>query len=96
MLFQGSRYGGTEVIEPVNNRGEHPRVLAPRRIEPPAGVFEHVVSEGERLDHLAQRFYDDPTRYWLLLDANPQVLNPFELLRPGQRLRVPRNQVVRP
>jgi nucleoid-associated protein YgaU len=96
MIYQGSRYAGTEVIEPVNNQGEHLRVLALRRIAQPPGVFEHVVMEGERLDQLASRFYNDPKKYWLLLDANPEVLNPFELLRPGQRIRVPQNRVVRP
>ncbi|MCE9672843.1 tail protein X [Myxococcus stipitatus] len=96
MRYQGSRYTGTEVIEPINGQGEHPRVLAPRRIAPPPGVLEYVVLEGERLDHLAHRFYGDPKKYWLLLDANPGVLNPFELLRPGQRIRVPANQVLGP
>lgn len=96
MIYQGSRYAGTELIEPVNSQGEHPRVLALRRIPQPPGVLEHVVLEGERLDHLAHRFYNDPRKYWLLLDANPQVLNPFELLQPGRRIRVPRNQVASP
>ncbi|MCY1019286.1 LysM peptidoglycan-binding domain-containing protein [Pyxidicoccus sp. MSG2] len=96
MLYRGSRYAGTEVIEPVNSQGEHPRVLALRRLEPSPGVIEHVVLEGERLDHLAHRFYDDPKKYWLLLDANPGELNPFELLKPGRRIQVPRNRVVSP
>jgi nucleoid-associated protein YgaU len=96
MIFQGSRYAGTEVIDPVNSTGEHPRVLALRRIPETPGMFEHVVMEGERLDQLSSRFYGDPKKFWLLLDANPQVLNPFELLRPGQRIRVPQNRVVSP
>ncbi|MBN1203492.1 MAG: hypothetical protein JXB05_01025 [Myxococcaceae bacterium] len=96
MLYQGSRYAGTEVVEPVNTEGEHPRVLALRRISAPKGVLEYVVMEGERLDHLAQRFYSDPKKYWLILDANPHELNPFELLRPGRRIQVPRNRVVTP
>ena len=96
MRYQGSRYAGTEVIEPLNSQGGHPRVLTLRRIPQTPGVFEHVVMEGERLDHLAHRFYNDPKKYWLLLDANPQELNPFELLRPGRRIQVPRNQAVSP
>jgi hypothetical protein len=96
MLYQGSRYAGTEVVEPVNSEGEHLRVLALRRIPEAPAVLEHVVMEGERLDQLASRFYSDAKKSWLILDANPQVLNPFELLRPGRRIQVPRNRVVSP
>jgi Phage Tail Protein X len=49
--------------------------------------------QGERLDHLAQRFYGDPLKSWLILDANPEELNPFLLLRPGRRIKVPQNRV---
>jgi hypothetical protein len=54
--------------------------------------MEHVVLEGERLDQLAARFYNDPTRSWLILDANPEELDPLELMRPGRRIRIPRDQ----
>jgi hypothetical protein len=30
---------------------------------------------------------------WLILDANPEELNPFLLLRPGRRIKVPQNRV---
>jgi nucleoid-associated protein YgaU len=51
-----------------------------------------VVVAGERLDHLAARFYGDPRRYWLILDANPEILDPFDLLVPGRRIRIPRDR----
>jgi hypothetical protein len=50
------------------------------------------VVEGERLDQLAQRFYGDPLKSWLILDANPEELNPLLLLRPGRRIKVPQNR----
>jgi nucleoid-associated protein YgaU len=94
MLFAGSRYARTEVITPVGPDGSSPRVLAARRIPPTPGVFEHVVMDGERLDQLASRFYGDPRKYWLILDANPEELNPLLLLRPGHRLRIPQDRAV--
>ncbi|MBI3803966.1 MAG: hypothetical protein HY282_09430 [Nitrospirae bacterium] len=94
MIYKGSRYAKTEVIAPENNEGKTPRVLEIREIPETAGVFEHIVSAGERLDLLAHRFYGDPKKSWLILDANTDELNPFHLLKPGRRIRVPQNRIV--
>jgi nucleoid-associated protein YgaU len=93
MIFEGSRYARTAVIPALDSRGEAVRALDLRRIPPTPGVLEHVVVEGERLDQLAQRFYGDPLKSSLILDANPEELDPFLLLRPGRRIKVPQNQV---
>jgi nucleoid-associated protein YgaU len=92
MIFQGSRYATTEVIAAQDGRGATRRALELRRIPSTPGVLEHVVAEGERLDQLAQRFYGDPLKSWLILDANPEELNPSLLLRPGRRIKVPQNR----
>jgi nucleoid-associated protein YgaU len=94
MIYEGSRYVRTQVITPVNSTGTAPRVLDKRAIPETPGVITYIVVEGERLDQLAARFYGDATKYWLILDANPDCLNPFELLRPGQQIRIPQNRVV--
>jgi nucleoid-associated protein YgaU len=92
MIFPGSRYAATEVVEVPVPHAQPGRALAGRRVPPTPGVIEHVVMAGERLDHLAARFYADPRKYWLILDANPDELDPFLLLRPGRRIRVPRDR----
>jgi nucleoid-associated protein YgaU len=94
MIFEGSRYVRTELFSPINIDGKAPRVLARRSVPATPGVLVYVAVEGERLDHLAARFYGDATKYWLILDANPEILNPFELLRPGKPIRIPQNRVV--
>jgi nucleoid-associated protein YgaU len=94
MLFKGSRYSATEIVEVTGPDGRVSRTLALRTIVPEASALEHTVAEGERLDNLAAGFYGDPTRYWLILDANPDTLNPFELLEPGAAIHVPRNRLV--
>jgi hypothetical protein len=91
MRFAGSRYASTPVVDVDGTRA-----LGRRAIPPAPGVLEHVVMDGERLDQLAARFYGDPTRSWLLLDANPGELNPFALLRPGRRIAVPADRTVEP
>ena len=94
MLFTGSRYARTAVITPVGPGGMSPRVLAARQIPPAPATLEYVVVAGERLDQLASRFYGDPRKYWLILDANPEELNPLLLLRPGRRIRIPQDRAV--
>lgn len=93
MIFQGSRYATTKLIAALDSRGQTARALELRRIPSTPGVVEHVVVEGDRLDQLAQRFYGDPLQSWLILDANPEELDPFLLLRPGRRIKVPQNRV---
>ncbi len=95
MVFTGSRYSDTEVISPMAPNGTTPRVLATRMVSPAPAVLSHTVAEGERLDQLAARFYSEPTKYWLILDGNPRVLNPFELLTAGNTIDVPQNRIVR-
>ena len=101
MLFSGSRYAGTEVVVvEVEGQGRGDgatprRVLATRRIPTAAGVVEYVVKEGDRLDHIAALFFGDPKKAWLILDANPEELNPFALLQPGRRIRIPANRIAR-
>jgi len=93
VIFQGSRYRNLTVIAPPGPNGATPQVFALREIGERPAVLEHVVMEGERWDQLAARFYGDPTRYWLLMDANQDELNPLNLLRAGRRLRVPLSEV---
>jgi nucleoid-associated protein YgaU len=94
VVFKGSRYTNTDVIAPQRADGKSPRVLARRQIPPAPGVVEHVATDGERLDLLATRFYNESTKYWLILDANPEVLNPFELLLAGRTVQIPQNRIV--
>jgi hypothetical protein len=93
VVFQGSRYGDAEVITPIAHDGQRRRVLEMRHITIAPSAHEHTVSEGDRLDLLAGHFYSDPQKYWLILDANPDELNPFRLLRARRRIRIPRNRL---
>src|SRR5262249_9610912 len=86
LVFKGSRYGNVDVISPPAPNGKSPRVLAARVVPRAPEVLRHVVADGERLDRLANQVYGEATKYWLILDANPDVLNPFELLQTGSTI----------
>jgi len=90
----GSRYFGVPTAElTVLDSDGQPRVIAytRRRLIPdyadqPA-LAEHRVSEGERLDVITARYAGDPTRFWMLCDANT-VLRPAELEAVGRIIHI--------
>ena len=54
--------------------------------------FPQKVSDisGDRLDLLAQRFYQDVTKWWIIAEANSLEVLSFEV-KPGLQLRIPQN-----
>ncbi len=60
-------------------------VPRPERFET---LFEHTVTEGERLDNITAQYLGDPEQFWRICDANG-VLRPDELTETvGRRLRL--------
>jgi len=96
MLDPASRYATLETakLERLDADGR-PRVIAylRRRLIPPGGaaptLVVHDFSAGERLDTITARYFGDPTRFWLICDAN-EVMRPTELTAEiGHRIVVP-------
>lgn len=51
-----------------------------------------ITDVGDRLDLLANQFYQDTTLYWIIACANPNEVNFGSLsLTPGTQLRIPTN-----
>ena len=64
-----------------------------RRFLPPGEslplLSEVMISQGDRLDLLAYKFYSDPEQYWRICDAN-NAMNPEELTdEAGKLIKVP-------
>jgi hypothetical protein len=47
------------------------------------GTFSHTVAAGDRVDHLAAKYYRQPTKWWRICDANPEFLSPQALTGQG-------------
>jgi hypothetical protein len=93
MIPRGSRYREADnYLSDDPERAKHPIVgVRPHRAEPLEVRREHRVSSHERLDTLAERYYQDPLMFWLICDANETIF-PDDLLVPGRVLRIPRNK----
>ena len=50
--------------------------------------INHVLKIGERIDNLAYKYYKDPTLSWIIMCANPEFHNEFDISF-GTNLRIP-------
>ncbi|HEX9511218.1 MAG TPA: LysM domain-containing protein [Puia sp.] len=87
----GSRYYTTEVATYTGTDGNEVKYIR-RRFVPSADEFvllrTHTVTEGERLDNIANQYLGDPLQFWQLCDAN-NALDPEELTDPaGRKIRI--------
>jgi hypothetical protein len=86
-----SRYHAVGTAVHVRGDGRNVAYLRRRFVPPPerfAEIATHAVVQGERLDHLAARYFGDPELFWRLADANG-ALRPDELVETlGRRLRI--------
>lgn len=88
MIPKNSRY--TRVTtRTVTDLGPEPvELLDPRPAVVVPATHQHVPVTGERLDHLADRYFNDPTAFWRICDSSPH-LDPADVLVPGRPVRVP-------
>lgn len=79
MFSKRSRYEQARKFSNEDGRIEDFDGVRPREIGPADGVIEHTVIEGERIESIALTYYNDPRKWWRILDANPNVLYGGEL-----------------
>ena len=59
-----------------------------RKIIPSSSDVIHLLVRGERLDNLAKKYYNNNKLAWIILCANPEFENEFEI-PIGTKLRIP-------
>ena len=79
-FFKGSYYENVPLFDP-NDKGETvfegPRA---RALDQPEPVLEHSVALKERLDSIAHHYYADSRDWRRIVETNPDVLFPEDLL----------------
>jgi hypothetical protein len=74
------RYSDTPAFEWDSPVGVPFRGLMPRRVRRQTGFLDYEVKGGDRLDALAKYFYDDERLWWVIVEANPEILLPADLI----------------
>ena len=84
-----SRFANLPVLRVLAPDGSTRQVIALRLDQPSiAGEMKHYrVIQGDGIDLLARRFYNDERLWWRILDANP-LIYPLDL-QPNDQLKVP-------
>jgi len=53
------------------------------------GVRKHTVQSGETLFRIASQYYGDGSNYMKIFEANRNILKDPNLIKVGQKLRIP-------
>jgi hypothetical protein len=88
MIDRKSRYKATPVLIVDDGRGGTQLLLDLRATPTTTAELRLTPTDSDRLDHLAFRFYRDPTRFWRICDASSE-LDPFDVLAPGEPMPIP-------
>ena len=91
MFDPGSRYATLEILTRTGPDGREINYLARRFVPAPAPgtvIREHVVTEGDRLDHIAARYLGDPELFWQIADVNGGMRAEALAEETGRRLVV--------
>ncbi len=91
MFSKTSRYWAVPDITVPDSLGRVLPAKDIRLLPTVTGTFQHLVSQGDRLDQLAYTYYGQPLDWWHISDANPAILSPLALLgdEPVTTTRLP-------
>ena len=90
MFDKKSRYEKLETYKATDRRGRTivvvPVPSAPHQIE----LGLHIMKQGQRLDHPAWKYLDDPAGYWRICEMNDVMLS--EALTEAPKIAIPRKR----
>lgn len=93
MLYASSRYADpatTRDVMLVQAAGTQLRTLIRRpSLTGQVKVVTYVWRAGDRIDRISQTYLGDPSKWWQIMDINPELPNPMDI-EPGTVLRIPR------
>lgn len=89
MFAKGSRYEPIDDAELTDEAGRVVRYKKVRFIGKATPQVRHLVNQGERLDHIAFRYYRAPELFWRVCDANAALWPDDLVAEPGEQIVVP-------
>lgn len=92
MIFKGSRYTNTPLAYDDGVATFQRRDIVKFNL---ANCPTHVVVEGETLDLISYKYYNDPSYWWAILDANRSTISDFFAIDKGTKLKIPKYEEIK-
>jgi hypothetical protein len=89
MFFKGSRYADIGEDQITDRQGRVIQYKKVRFIPETRAMMGHLVSQGERLDHIAHLYFRDPERFWRICDANLALWPDDLVAEAGRKILIP-------
>jgi nucleoid-associated protein YgaU len=88
-ISANSRYANSKVAA-VDKDGQSVNVIVPgQQWATTITYVSHLLADRDRLDLLANQYYGDPTQWWQIANANPELSPDWSKLVPGTIVRIP-------
>ncbi|HEY5895486.1 MAG TPA: hypothetical protein VIT91_19885 [Chthoniobacterales bacterium] len=78
------------MLEATDRRGRKVQFLTPAVPAVQTQLGEHLLRQGQRLDHLASHYLGDPNGFWQIAEINDALLPDAAL--QGASLKIPRKR----
>lgn len=88
MISANSRYANSTVVTVEKDGGNVGAIVPSAALSYSFQYVSHLVIQGDRIDALSSQFYGDPTLWWKIAQANPEIMY-WDNLVVGTILRVP-------
>lgn len=90
MFDDKSRYANLETYTVTDSRGRAVAVVPVPDAPEEVSIGLHILRQGQRIDHLAYKYLDDPAGYWRICELNDVMLP--EALTEAQEISIPRKR----
>ncbi len=90
MFDDKSRYADLETYTVTDCRGRTVAVVPVPDAPEEVSIGLHILRQGQRIDHLAYKYLDDPAGYWRICELNDVMLP--EALTEAQEISIPRKR----
>lgn len=89
-ISANSRYATSTVVA-LERNGQTINVIVPSQpVTTTINYISHLYSSNDRLDLLANQYFGDPTQWWQIANANPDLnVLDWTSITPGTIIRIP-------